>query len=186
METNQKLYPPMLIVEDYALDVASVNLFQLIDNNIARYAGRHGQSSYACSTTGVVGTLYTGLSTNLCFVGNLFHNLPTIGIGGTLAYLAGVSAYNKSRWQVVFYPSSAAPFVFNDDTARYAMTKAIYTVDVVPDSINIYWRTCVFPMSGYGVSHNLSAFLGTISTDGSTTVTTTLYSSHVETECIFE
>ena len=183
MYTNYKVYPPSRYVEDFALDVATVTRLQCLDNNIARYAGRHEQSCYPVGTSGVSGMSYTGTSTNRKFVAPIFHRLPTIGKTGRLFFLAGVSVKEKSYYKIYFYKTGQSPYVFDDSTAAIAVSNAlVHSYTVFPDSTSIFWRECIFPMENIGPY--LSAFISTVSTDGATNVTTTLYSSHVETELL--
>jgi len=183
MFTNIKIYPPRIVVEDYALDVATVCTMKALDNNIARYAGGHGQSSYPVSSTGVVGVNYAGSSVDIEMVGVLCFNQYVPSGVGYVNFLLGASVANKSTFYVCFC-EEATNFNYPYNSARARIKIQLHEFQrfgLSVTSTNILWYSIPFE----NAPERVTAFLMTKG-DGATAVATTLYASQVNVEDIYE
>jgi len=174
--TNEKHYPPIFALEDYALDVSTVAHMKALDNNIARYAGGHSQSSYVVTTSGVTGTALTTSSSGHKYLATVGHRIPNTGSVVRVALLIGASAANKST--VHMYLHTPISYVTSDSQIVNVMNNCWEDYSITFDNTNKVWR--IFELST-GSLPFFSICLFSVG-DGSTSVTTTLYSSQVEVE----
>lgn len=182
LTSDEKHYPPMFSLEDYSLDVATVARLRALDENIARFAGGHSQSSYIIGSSGMSGKTVTTSSVNAKLLGQIAYMMPwagsTVHVFALLEASSGGSDY--SRLELVVHPTM--DFIFSDSQYQYARQ---YAYEIKTHLFSDTKRRWV-RFDGIQVQNTfpVSMSLWTLG-NGTNSVTTTLYASHVQVEDVF-
>jgi len=164
MDTNLKINAPEILIPEHPLDVAFCNMSQALSHNILRYSGKFLNSSYIVTTSGNVGTSYTGASNTAPlgakFLTTLGYKVPVSEFNNNLIIMANVAASVASRFNLIVYVfDGATPFIYDTTTLQAQINNCICSASLVVDNTAQKWQRIPIDLTRYKPASGISVVL---------------------------